>query len=142
MMREDIRKERVAKYGSFLVCPQRDTLCSNMEERWKTGCDCSLKPCILDDPEYIALKEKQKRNMQKRLIEERELLEEEKNAAPIRRQTKTWEELQHRKIARLEAESRRAYRKNMTGTGERKLHEAIMMRKELRRREERRGQQP
>ena len=62
-MRENIRKERVEKYGSFLYCQNRDTLCFNINT--PDGI-CEEKICCLDDPEYIALLQKIEKNRKKR----------------------------------------------------------------------------
>lgn len=128
---ETERQQHIAKYGSFLYCPEHDTLCSSMEKTWETGCSCSRKPCILEDPEYQKLQERIRRNVARRQGETKE--EKQDN---IRRQTKTWEERQLEKIHRLEAESRKAYRRNRPKVGEDKLHQAIMLRAELRRKKE------
>lgn len=128
---ETERQQHIAKYGSFLYCPEHDTLCSSMEKTWETGCNCSRKPCILEDPEYQKLQERIRRNVARRQGETKE--EKQDN---IRRQTKTWEERQLEKIHRLEAESRKAYRRNRPKVGEDKLHQAIMLRAELRRKKE------
>lgn len=53
-MREDIRKARVEKYGSFLFCPDRNVLCFGMYNEYGI---CSRTPCCLDDPEYVTKKE-------------------------------------------------------------------------------------
>ncbi len=132
------RQQHIAQYGSFLYCPERDVLCSYMEDTWKTGCRCSRRPCVLEDPEYISLKKRQEETVAQRSAAEKRYREEEKDAAPIRMQSKSWEVLQEEKIRRLEEESRQAYRRNRPRVGEAKLHEAIMMRRELRRRKEER----
>lgn len=128
---ETERQQHIAKYGSFLYCPEHDTLCSSMEKTWETGCSCSRKPCILEDPEYQKLQERIRRNVARRQGKTKE--EKQDN---IRRQTKTWEERQLEKIHRLEAESRKAYRRNRPKVGEDKLHQAIILRAELRRKKE------
>lgn len=135
---EEQRQQHIEEYGSFLYCPERGNLCSFMEEKWKTGCSCSRRPCILDDPEYIALRKRQKQNIEKRRAEEKQYREEERDAAPIRTQSKSWEVLQMEKIRRLEEESARAYRRNRPKIGEDKLYEAMRLRRELRRKKEER----
>ena len=131
---ENARKKHIEIYGSFLHCPKTGCLCCFMEEQWKTGCECTRTPCILEDSEYIALKKRQEETAAQREAAEKRYREEEKDAAPIRTQNKSWEVLQREKIHRLEEESRQAYRRNWPRIGEAKLHEAILLRRELRRR--------
>lgn len=50
------RQEWLDKYGSFLFCPERDTLCVHMDGMWMTGCE--RPQCILDDPEYQILQKR------------------------------------------------------------------------------------
>lgn len=132
---ESERQQHIEQYGSFLYCPQRDALCSFMEEKWKTGCSCGRDECILDDPEYIALKKTQKRNQARIADIQRKRHEEERSAAPIRTQNKSWRDTCLKRIQRLEEESRQAYRRNRPKLGEWKLHEAMMLRRELRRKD-------
>lgn len=129
---ESERQNHIAQYGSFLYCPERNVLCFFMEEKWKTGCDCRRMPCVLDDLEDIALKKRQKENLARRHAAEKKAREEEEQAAPIRRQTRSPETLQLDRIHRLEEESRLAYRRNRPNIGEAKLHEAMMLRRDLR----------
>ena len=63
----------------------------------------------------------------------------EEHAAPIRTQNKSWERIQMERIRRLEEESSEAYRRNRPRVGEAKLHEAIMLRRELRRKKKERN---
>lgn len=127
---EEERQQHIKEHGSFLYCPEHDALCCYMESKWETGEDCSRRPCIIEDPEYQRLQAKIRRNVARRAD-----LEPEEHAA-IRRQTKTWEQQQLEKIARLEEESRRAYKRNRPKAGEDKLHQAIMLRAELRSKKE------
>ena len=130
---EEARKQHVTEHGSFLYCPRRSVLCSFMEDEWKTGNTCDRKPCILDDPEH--------QKLQKRIEENRRLNEERRRDAPEEeeprriyiRQNKYQEDLIMDKINRLEKESREAYQRNRPKIGERKLHEAILLRRKLRR---------
>lgn len=57
-MNPEIRKERVKKYGSFLFCPKRSTLCTGRN----SNKECIYENCILDSPEYIKLQETIARN--------------------------------------------------------------------------------
>ena len=137
-MIEELRKKHVEKYGSFLRCPERDTICSFMEEALCGSGKCERDPCILDDPEYLKLQERIAKNVKlnaERMKKERE--EEKRNPpAPIRTQNKTDDDLIREKIRRLEEESKLAYSRNRPKVGEWKLHEAIALRRQLRRRAE------
>lgn len=134
---EEERQQHIAQYGSFLFCPEHGNLCSFMEETWNTGCGCGRTPCIIDDPEDIELKKRQAENRRKRDAEEKLRREAEKKEppAPIRRQTKSWRDIQVERIQRLEEESEQAYRRNRPRIGEEKLHQAIILRRQLRRKE-------
>ena len=129
---EKEKREHIDKYGSFLFCPERDVLCSFMENVWKTGEDCGRRPCILDDPWYQKLQERIRKN----LARQSKKRPKEEKAAPIRRQTKSWKDLQWEKIHRLETESARAYRENRPKVGEDKLNQAIRLERELRGKED------
>lgn len=128
---ETERQQHIEEYGSFLYCPKHGNLCCYMENVWETGKDCGRMPCIVEDPEHKKLQERIRRNVARRQGKTKE--EKQDN---IRRQTKTWEERQLEKIHRLEAESRKAYKRNRPKVGEDKLHQAIMLRAELRRKKE------
>lgn len=132
VMYENARKKHIEIYGSFLHCPRTGHLCCFMEEQWKTGRKCERTPCILDDPEHQRLQETIRQNMAKRAKER----PKEEEATQIRRQTKTWKDLQWEKIHRLEEESARAYRENRPKVGEEKLNQAIRLERELRGRED------
>ena len=134
---ESARKKHIKIYGSFLHCPHTGHLCCFMEEQWKTGCECTRTPCILEDPEDIALKERQAQVREKRKLEEEKKRDAgiEEESAPIRTQTKTRRDLMIEKIQRLEKESENAYRRNMPRIGESKLYEAMRLRRQLRREE-------
>ena len=134
---ENARQKHIEIYGSFLHCPQTGHLCCFMEEQWNTGRECSRKPCILDDPRHIAMKERQEQTRKKREREEQKKRDAgiEETSAPIRTQTKTRRDLMIEKIDRLEKESENAYRRNMPRVGESKLYEAMKLRRQLRREE-------
>lgn len=129
------KQEHMKRYGSILYCPERGVLCVYMEDRWATGCD-RQGGCLLDDPEYMAMKEVQRKNRNRNDKQAREEAEREKKdpPAPIRTQNKYPEDLILKRIEKLEAESREAYRRDRPKVGERKLHEAMVLRRELRRR--------
>lgn len=134
---ENARQKHIEIYGSFLHCPKTGRLCSFMEEQWETGHECTRTPCILEDPEDIAMKARQKRLRKERELEEQKKRDAgiEETSAPIRTQTKTRRDLLTEKIQRLEKESENAYRRNMPRVGENKLYEAMRLRRQLRREE-------
>ncbi len=129
---EEQRQQHIEVYGSFLYCPERDNLCCYMEEKWKTGCSCSRTPCLMEDPEYQKLQARIRANVKRR---ERQKPEKEETVRRSRRQTKSWKDIQLEKIERLEEESRQAYKRNRPRVGENKLYEAMILRRELRRKE-------
>ena len=130
---ETKRQQHIEEYGSFLYCPKHGNLCCYMENVWETGENCGRTPCIIEDPQYQMLQARIRRNVARR---DEKKPEKEERPNNIRRQTKTWEEQQLEKIDRLEEESRQAYRRNRPKVGEDKLHQAIMLRAELRRKKE------
>lgn len=132
-MNDEIRKAHIEEYGSFLHCPERSVLCEFIDGHWDTG--CGREGCILDDPEYQALKKKQEANRLRweRLAEERREQEAKDPPQRIRTQNKYPEDRIWDQIHRLEEESRIAYESNRPKVGERKLHEAIVLRRKLRR---------
>lgn len=134
---ENARQKHIEIYGSFLHCQKTGHLCSFMENEWITGRPCSRIPCILEDPEDIALKKIQAERRMKREIEAAKKREKgEEEHAPIRRQTKSGRDMMLERIARLESESERAYRDNKPWIGEDKLCKAIALRRELKEKEE------
>lgn len=133
------RKAHVAKYGSFLWCPRREVHCDLMNAQWRTGKECHRDPCILDDPEDIALQKRIRKRRAENERKEAEAKAKEKQdpPAPIRRQNKTLEDRLWQEIRRLEEESRKAYERNMPKKGESLLYKAIALRRQLRRKERR-----
>ena len=127
---EEERQKHIKEFGSFLYCPKHGNLCCYMEETWVTGRECARTPCIVEDPEYQMLQARIRKNVARNKAEPKEQQDN------IRRQTKTWEESQLEKINRLEAESRRAYKRNRPKVGEDKLQQAIMQRAQLRSKKE------
>ena len=127
---EEQRQQHIEEHGSFLYCPEHDTLCCYMEELWKTGKGCSRRPCLCEDPQYQELQERIRKNVARRKAAKEE---PQRN---IRRQKKTRRESQLEKIQRLEEESRKAYKRNRPKVGEDKLQQAIILRAQLRKEEE------
>lgn len=127
MMREDIRKERVKKYGSFLYCAHRDTICSFMDNELAV---CPRAECILDNPEYIALQERIEMN---RLQNGKQLEKEE--PYPRRKEPKqkpmTRRDYLLEQIRRKEALSERLYRENKPKAADMVFRQAQIMKGEL-----------
>ena len=130
------RQEWLDKYGSFLYCPERDTLCVYMDGKWPTGCE--LEVCIKDDPEHQQLEARIERNRARADEEARRRRQQEKNEtkALIRNQSaqiKSYEQQRWDEIHRLEEQSAEAFRKNNPRRGETLFNRARIMRGDLRR---------
>ena len=132
---QEQREQHLKKYGSFLYCPDRDTLCVHMDGMWMTGCE--REGCILDDPEYIALKKKQERIAAERAAAERaekmKEREERKNTQirDQRNQIKSYEEIEMEAIRRLEEKSRQAFYHNKPEEGHTLFNRAGIRRQQL-----------
>ena len=138
------RQEHLNKYGSFLYCPKRDTLCDHMNGMWSTG--CRLARCILDDPEYQRLQERIEKNRLKKDQEQHMKREAEKKnpPAPIRDQRnriQSYIDKEMAEIQRLEEESQEAYRKNKPGRAHQLQVRAGIRRQELKEFQEKRSRQ-
>ena len=136
------RQEWLDKYGSFLYCPDRDTLCVHMDGKWPTGCE--LEICIKDDPEYQKLQERIERNRQAAAEEHRMQKAAEKKSppAPIRDQRNRIQAYRKKKmdeIHRLEERSQEAFHRNNPGLGHTLFNRANIMRRELKEWEENRA---
>lgn len=132
MMQAEIRKERIKKYGSFLWCPKRSTLCFGINTSEGT---CKYSHCLLDDPAYIAKQAEIERRIQENARRERlEKAEEKaKRQKPIiRRQTKTKEEVLSEKIERLEHKIQQAYQKGRMREGDILTNELLRLNAEMR----------
>lgn len=132
MMQAEIRKERVEQYGSFLFCPDKNTLCFGRDS--EDG-NCKHPSCLLEDPEYIRKREEIEKRMKEnnlREIEERGH-KDETPSAPIRRQTKSKKELLEEEIKSKEAYARSLYRNNKPKRGDEVILEVIRLQAELRR---------
>ena len=115
---EQARQEHLAKYGSMLYCPERNTLCSFMDGMWMTGCE--RDGCILDDPNYQALKRKQEAIKEQRMEEERQQKAEERESEQIRNQTKMARSYIDRTLEeahRMENLSQKAFHRNKPNLG-------------------------
>lgn len=131
------RQEWLNKYGSFLFCPERDTLCVHMDGMWMTGCE--RPQCILDDPEYQILQKRIEANREAADAAARKERKKEEKSAPIRNQKNFIQSHKDRmmdEIHRIEEASRRAYSQNRPREGDTLFNRAWIMRGELRRFEE------
>lgn len=124
------RQEWLDKYGSFLFCPERDTLCVFMEGMYLTGCE--RETCIKDDPEYQRLQERIEKNRQKNAQEHRQEKKAEKNdpAAPIRNQSKAQESLKEQ-IEQLEKRAQNAWHRGRRNEAMTLENRAAIMRGKL-----------
>ena len=126
---EEARRIHLETYGSILFCPKRDTLCSFMEGAWLVG--CGRTTCILDDPEYQKLKQRQQERRDMLAEEERRHRMEERESEKIRNQTKQERSFIDQKLEeahRLEEMSQKAFRRNKPNKG----HEYFNRAKNLR----------
>lgn len=126
MMREDIRQVRVKIYGSFLYCPDRDTLCFAMDNEYGI---CERGICCLDDPEYQALQRRQKYNQKKNEERKRKEAEEERLARKnIKNQSGCVNRAKQDQIQELEERSRQLYRQNKPDLAETAFLKAQILR--------------
>lgn len=115
----EARQAHLEKYGSIIYCPERDTLCSFMDNAWETGC-VRKGGCILDDPEDQALQAR----IKKRLQEKERLDAEERETEHIRNHI----DRQMREAHRLEKLSREAFRNNRPNEGHELFNKAKFLR--------------
>ena len=130
MMQPKSREERIKEYGSFLYCPEKETLCFGMDN--PEGI-CERVLCFLEDPAYI---EQQRRIERTREENARRELEEKKRGkasppAPIRRQTKTKAQLLEEEISSKESKARYLYRMNKPRAADSIMREVNMLRSRL-----------
>ena len=125
MMQPEIRKARVEKYGSFLYCPDRDTLCFG---RYTEDGSCKHESCILDDPEYKDLQERIEKN---RILNAQAEKKKEEPPAPIRRQTINREQQLIDEIKHKEEKAAWLYKKNWPGPADNAMYEAAMLKNQL-----------
>ena len=102
----------------MLYCPERDTLCFEMNDAWISG--CRAEKCCLDDPEYIARKE--------RILERnRRPAQEKETEQKIRNQSKmgrSYVDKLFDEAHRLEERSQQAFRRNRPNEGHTLFNEA------------------
>ena len=122
-MNEEVRKERLEKYGAITYCEEKDVLCF--------GCltadgNCKYEICLHDDPNWIAqqkrIEEKRKAAMNPKIIE----------AEPIKPKVEKIDiEAERKKIRNLEAKARALYMAGERKEGDRVFNKAKKARKEL-----------
>ena len=128
------RQEHLRKYGSFLYCVERDTLCVFMDGMWGTGCEREV--CIKDDPENRKLQKRIEKNRKKAEEEcrKKQLHEKQHPPAPIRDQRnriKSYTEKEEEEIQRLEDASEAAFRSNNPKLGHQLFNRANIRRRKL-----------
>jgi len=130
MMQPEVRRERVEKYGSFLFCPKRETICFHINT--PEGI-CERQICCKDDPEYIKQQNKIEENRRKNA--EKEHLEREAEKldppTPIRRQTKSKIDLLEKTIAAKEKKAQQLYRSNKPKLADSMMQEVMILRRQL-----------
>lgn len=124
-MREDIRKARVKKYGSFLYCPQGDCLCVCLNNEYGT---CKRAVCLHDDPEWLQLQERIEKNRKRAATSGVNI--PEKPQENIRMQT--GQAALKERIRQKEELSERLYRENKPQLAETVFRQAQIMKGELR----------
>lgn len=103
MMNEEIKKERMEKFGCITFCEERDTMCFGiLTEDGK----CKYDTCLHDDPDWIA--------QQKRIKEKRKAVMEPQLITTEEKETKSESETidfeaEREKIRKLEAKARALY---------------------------------
>lgn len=127
MMNEDVRKQRVAQYGSFLFCPEWDTVC---DFRNTPDGSCGRSLCVREDPEYIRLQMRIEEN--RRRNEAMGVNAPEAPQTNIRTQNKTDKDLLKDLIWQKEKEARRCYERGWTRKGDSLTYEIIRLNTRLR----------
>lgn len=122
-MDEKVRRERFEKYGSFLFCPAKSTLCFGRI----TDGECKHSACLLDDPEYQALQKRIEENRRKN-----QTVKKDESPQRIRRQTKSRAQILEEEIARKEKYARACYRANQPRAGDNATYEIVRLRAKLR----------
>lgn len=115
------KKERVKKYGSFLYCPKRNTLCMG-QDYLGTG-ECKQTSCLLDDPEY---RKKQQEREQRR----KENWERAHREVAVKNRPRKYEYLED-EIKRKKQYMERCYRRGWTKMGDRISNEIAEMERRL-----------
>ena len=130
-MNPEIREERVKKYGSFLFCPEKNTLCFGTDT--EDG-SCKHKSCLLDDPAYLKKKAQIAARIEENDRRERERRKAERlnPPAPIRRQRKSAADMLREQIERKERFARTLYRENKPRRADAVMHEVMILQTKLR----------
>lgn len=123
MMNEEIRKQKLEKYGSIAFCEERNVLCF--------GCltengECKYKICLHDDPKWI---EQQKRIEEKRKAAMKPQIVEPEPTKPTVEKVDV--EAERRKIRNLEAKARGLYMAGERKEADRVFNKAKKARKQL-----------
>lgn len=131
MAQPKTRKERIAEYGSFLLCPAKGVWCSEMDS--DDGI-CRRSPCYREDAAYLAEQELREQRMQENARREQAEREKERLSppAPVRRQAKTRAQLLEEEIERKESHAERLYRLNRPRAADKAMNEAMALRRQLR----------
>lgn len=127
-MQPEIHKERVAKYGSFLYCPERSCLCFGIDTPDGT---CKKDVCYHDDPKYIAKQAEIDRRVQENALREAEERKKQEAEPMPEKKVDLVKELTTY-IARREAMARRAYRENKPKKGDAIMQEVLVLTGKLR----------
>lgn len=131
-MKPEIHKMKVEKYGSFLFCPEKKTLCFGTDT--EDG-SCKHKSCLLDDPAYL----KKQAEIEKRIAvnarreQERRKTEKHDPPAPIRRQRKSAADMIREQIKNKERFAHTLYKENKPKKGDAVMHEVMILQSKLRR---------
>lgn len=124
-MNEELRMQRVEKYGSFLYCPMRDTLCFGRYTNRK----CKYDSCILDDPDYQELQRTIEHNRRKR--NESRQKEETAYTPPCRSAPRSENQFAWERIHAMEEQAAQLYRKNKPKIADGLMAKAMNMRRRL-----------
>lgn len=116
MMREEIRKERMDKYGCITWCSERNTMCFGALT--EDGA-CKHDVCLHDDPKWIAQQER----IERKRMEAMNQTHEEAKPEPIKetKESRNIVEEMWKKIHAWEDKANSLYR-----AGERKAADALI----------------
>lgn len=128
MMRPEIRKKHIEKYGSFLRCPKRGNLCMGM---YTLDGICRRDPCFLDDPEYIKLQEQIEERRKALDLRRIESKEKAMHAPEAPKRTNQEKELAGY-MARREHTARRYYMENKPKQADKIMQEVLILQSRLR----------
>ena len=108
MMNEDIKKERMERFGCITYCADRDTMCFGI---LTADGRCKYDTCLHDDPNWIAqqkrIEEKRKAAMESQVVITEEM-EVKKEALKPKTEILDFD-AEREKIRKLEAKARALY---------------------------------